>query len=321
VLGKRALVGLEKGIDKPKSSVMILTRSRNRMAETSADPSQPSRSWLTSPVGLGGAWPQAQGDDCLFLHLNLSGEGSLALPGGRSLLVRPQSLIWARGVLGAARLRSKSPHECLTLSYPNEWLENHLKDLNGQLVGRARQLVNPPFVPLVVVGRSLARADLTWARGLMAPHLCDAARRLMEIARMTDYLIGELFVSQTDDAVDSVVSRAERAAQERIEKVKAYVMADLETEHTLESLARTAGCSPHYLSRTFSKVAGLSLMLWIRRARIDRAGELLASGRCNVSEAALEVGYRSFSHFSRAFSEEKGVSPSRWVEHLSATKR
>ena len=45
----------------------------------------------------------------------------------------------------------------------------------------------------------------------------------------------------------------------------------------------------------------------------------LPSGAANVSEAAVEVGYRSFSHFSRAFFEEKGVQPSRWVAHLSGT--
>ncbi len=56
------------------------------------------------------------------------------------------------------------------------------------------------------------------------------------------------------------------------------------------------------------------MSLWLRRQRIERAAALIASGRCNVSEAAVEVGYRSLSHFSRAFFEEKGVSPSKWLE-------
>ncbi|MBE7499485.1 MAG: helix-turn-helix domain-containing protein [Verrucomicrobiales bacterium] len=32
--------------------------------------------------------------------------------------------------------------------------------------------------------------------------------------------------------------------------------------------------------------------------------ELIRTGRCNVTEAALEVGYNSLSHFSAAFREQ-----------------
>ena len=37
--------------------------------------------------------------------------------------------------------------------------------------------------------------------------------------------------------------------------------------------------------------------------------ELLRSGRFNVSEAAVEVGYSSLSHFSKAFCETIGCCP------------
>ena len=58
-----------------------------------------------------------------------------------------------------------------------------------------------------------------------------------------------------------------------------------------------------------------------RLARVTRRVEAdIATGRCNVSEAALEVGYQSFSHFSRAFAEEKGVPPSQWVRRLSESR-
>jgi AraC-like DNA-binding protein len=38
----------------------------------------------------------------------------------------------------------------------------------------------------------------------------------------------------------------------------------------------------------------------------------------NASEAALEVGYRSLSHFSQAFRAEKGKSPSEWIRQPMA---
>lgn len=37
--------------------------------------------------------------------------------------------------------------------------------------------------------------------------------------------------------------------------------------------------------------------------------ELLRTGHCNVTEAALEVGYNSLSHFSTAFREQFRCCP------------
>ena len=51
------------------------------------------------------------------------------------------------------------------------------------------------------------------------------------------------------------------------------------------------------------------LSQWLRRARLEKAAELLASAKCNVTEAAFEVGYSSLSHFSQAFHEMYGCCP------------
>jgi AraC-like DNA-binding protein len=42
---------------------------------------------------------------------------------------------------------------------------------------------------------------------------------------------------------------------------------------------------------------------------MERAAELLRTGKCNVTEAAFEVGYSSLSHFSATFHETFGCCP------------
>jgi AraC-like DNA-binding protein len=42
---------------------------------------------------------------------------------------------------------------------------------------------------------------------------------------------------------------------------------------------------------------------------MEHAGDLLRSGKYNVTEAALEVGYSSLSHFSQAFCQTMGCCP------------
>lgn len=54
---------------------------------------------------------------------------------------------------------------------------------------------------------------------------------------------------------------------------------------------------------------GVTIPQYLRQLRLDRAAELLRSGRFNVTEAALEVGYSSLSHFSQAFHEQFGCCP------------
>ena len=69
------------------------------------------------------------------------------------------------------------------------------------------------------------------------------------------------------------------------------------------------GCSPYYLSRTFSQEAGMTIPQYLRSIRVERAAQLLRDGRWNVTEAALEVGYNSISHFSQAFCQTMGCCP------------
>ena len=78
---------------------------------------------------------------------------------------------------------------------------------------------------------------------------------------------------------------------------------------TLEQLGKEVGCSAFYLSRTFSQETGSTIPQYLQRLRMDRAAELLRSGKYNVTEAALEVGYSSFSHFSLAFRQTHGCCP------------
>jgi AraC-like DNA-binding protein len=283
------------------------------------DSAQPTRLWHTSQGGGSAAWREAVQPGALCLHLNFQGEGHLTWKTGHEVVLRPLTLTWTRGVTGGRRLAGRERHECLTLVYPDAWLGQSLQDACAQAPRLYRPFIGQPFATRAAHSRALTPGDRTWAYALMAPHLCDQARRLLDSARLTDFLVRELFEAEENDE-PAAVSRTERVARERVEKAKAEVLRQLDEVPSLESLAVTAGCSPHYLSRTFTQVEGMPLILWLRRVRIERAAELIASGKCNVSEAALEVGYRSLSHFSRAFTEEKGVPPSKWVAHLGSPK-
>ncbi len=53
----------------------------------------------------------------------------------------------------------------------------------------------------------------------------------------------------------------------------------------------------------------MTIPQYVRQLRMERAADLLLSGRHNVTEAAMEVGYSSLSHFSKAFCTTIGCCP------------
>ena len=78
----------------------------------------------------------------------------------------------------------------------------------------------------------------------------------------------------------------------------------------LEELGAPRRRSHFDLSRQFpSTETGLTLSHGPPAPASERAAELLRTRKCNVTEAALEVGYSSLSHFSQAFHEMFGCCP------------
>ena len=120
-------------------------------------------------------------------------------------------------------------------------------------------------------------------------------------------MMADLFF-QTEPPVPAP-SRQQALARQRVEKAIEILGQRLANPPTLEELGREVGCSQFYLSRTFSRQMSMTIPQYLRQIRMERAAELLKSGRFNVTEAALEVGYSSISHFSHAFYETMGCCP------------
>ena len=107
-------------------------------------------------------------------------------------------------------------------------------------------------------------------------------------------------------------SRQKRLALSRVTKTRAFLETHFDEALDLPAIATAVGCSSFYLSRTFSATVGMTISQYVRKLRIEKAAELLVTGRYNVSEAAVEVGYQSLSHFSKAFQQVKGCLPSKY---------
>ncbi len=247
-------------------------------------------------------WARSFHPGSLELCLNLDGQATLADARQKVELGPRTSVFYFQGAPSlAASRRAKEQHRFITVQFAAEFLKRYLerearhlhpcvKGVINQAVGQSVvSLPEPMGLGLLQLAESLQRcpvfrpAQETWFR-------CKA----LELAAQSFFCPpeGEL-----------VCTRQQRAACERAARVREILAERLAEPPSLEELGRLVGCSPFYLSRQFSEATGLTIQQFLRQARLERAAELLRAGKHNVTEAALEVGYNSLSHFTVAFRE------------------
>ena len=95
-----------------------------------------------------------------------------------------------------------------------------------------------------------------------------------------------------------------------IQKTRRILENNLESPPSLPELAGQVGMSASKLKNLFPKLYGLPPYELLRKMRMEKAMTLLTRGGANVTEAAMEVGYSSISHFSKAFYKEFAIYPS-----------
>lgn len=94
-----------------------------------------------------------------------------------------------------------------------------------------------------------------------------------------------------------------------VDRAKLVVTSDLGRRWTLSEIAAEVRCSPVYLTQVFQQVEGLPLYRYQLRLRLARALDLLAQYD-DLTALAIDLGFSSHSHFSAAFREAYGRSPS-----------
>jgi AraC-like DNA-binding protein len=165
--------------------------------------------------------------------------------------------------------------------------------------------------------RQFSAAQSATVRSLAHPPVPPEARALWYEARLLEWLAECLFA----ESAELFCHRQQRLDRERVEKVKAIVAANYETPRSLAEIAVSVGMSPFYLSRTFSRLTGETIPLFLRRVRVERAAEMLRAGTHNVTEAAFAVGYSSLGHFAKAFTEMLGSTPANYAQNRAVIRR
>lgn len=101
---------------------------------------------------------------------------------------------------------------------------------------------------------------------------------------------------------------------ERFAEVVAYISDHLDQTTAVKDLALISNLSPAQFGRSFQDATGMSLQRWQMDARIRSAQRLMVDDPAeSLAAIASLVGFSDSSHFSRAFLEIVGTTPSAWL--------
>ncbi len=126
--------------------------------------------------------------------------------------------------------------------------------------------------------------------------------------------VGDWFIQSEPRAANRPQRQSLRAryglANDSVLKVLAAMEASVEEPVSRPSLARIAGVSLRQLERLFATHLGETINARYLRIRLEQARQLLRTTGLTTTGAGLACGFKSSSHFSRAYRTLYGRSPS-----------
>ncbi|MET4164313.1 AraC-like DNA-binding protein [Gordonia terrae] len=286
--------------------------------------SELSEPWaLTMPV-----W-----EDCLCVHLVVSGVLRLSAPNGETLSFGPGDLVVVpHGRSHVIRGHAEATFAPVVTELPHDYLSDRYAILRHGGDGpdrtvlicavvrfdhpSARSLTSmlPPVLTIRAT-ESRSGANASWLRDLMRI-VIDEAGELRPggeavITRLSDIIVIHAIRSWLQDAEGTRTGWLGALADPRLGRAVAAVHRDPAAPWSVDRLARVCTMSRSTFAARFTAVVGEPAMQYVTRWRMYVAADRLRDQDASVASVAGGLGYSSEAAFSRAFKRVNGSSPGR----------
>jgi len=103
----------------------------------------------------------------------------------------------------------------------------------------------------------------------------------------------------------------------RIRMAKDIIISRMAEPPTLPELSEEIGLGLKKLKEGFKQIYGDSVYGFLFDYKMEYARKMLESGRHNVNEVGLKVGYSTASHFISSFKKKYGTTPKKYVTSMT----
>ncbi|WP_228236782.1 helix-turn-helix domain-containing protein [Allomuricauda sp. M10] len=123
-----------------------------------------------------------------------------------------------------------------------------------------------------------------------------------------------LYFNKTEDAdLEQCPYLADEDNVRRIKMAKEIIISRMAEPPTLPELSEEVGLGLKRLKEGFKQIYGDSVYGFLFDYKMEYARKMLESGKHNVNEVGLKVGYSTASHFIASFKKKFGTTPKKYV--------
>ncbi len=104
----------------------------------------------------------------------------------------------------------------------------------------------------------------------------------------------------------------------KIRKAKEIILTHMSEPPSLQELSTEVDLSLSKLKEGFKQLYGDTVYGYLLTYKMEEARRMLESGKYNVNEVGLKIGYSTSSHFIAAFKKKYGTTPKKYLLSLSS---
>ncbi|MDT0538836.1 AraC family transcriptional regulator [Croceitalea sp. P059] len=128
------------------------------------------------------------------------------------------------------------------------------------------------------------------------------------------YELISLYFNKTEDAdLEQCPFLADEDNVRKIRQAKEIIIARMTEPPTLAELSNEIGLSLKKLKEGFKQIYGDSVFGFLFDYKMEYARKMLETGKHNVNEVGLKVGYSTASHFIASFKKKYGTTPKKYL--------
>lgn len=131
-------------------------------------------------------------------------------------------------------------------------------------------------------------------------------------------LISLYFNKSTDADIEQCPFLVDEDNVQRIRRAKEIMISRMAEPPTLAELSDEIGLSLKKLKEGFKQIYGDSVFSFLFDYKMEYARKMLETGKYNVNEVGLKVGYSTASHFIAAFKKKYGTTPKKYLMGLAS---
>jgi AraC family transcriptional regulator len=190
----------------------------------------------------------------------------------------------------------ESAAHALAVAIPKARVDEYAQETGARIDLRDEQAFRDPRLMQLVVRLWRELADETPGSRLFADHVMRTV--LAALAKRTG----------SPPRLSSRLAR-ERLPNHTLRRLRDYVENSLAHDLDVSAMAGVARLSPAHFARAFSATVGMTPFRYVMTRRLARARELLERTRRPTLDIALDVGFKTPSHFTSRFRLEFGITP------------